>query len=73
MHGLKFFAIRPGGEDVVVEFCHSRENLSYLRGSLARRINHLRHTDPQGAVMVDFRETKIFKGKMAQAMNSLLR
>ena len=71
MYRLEFFAIGPGCEYIAAASCHSREDLSNLLGSLAGRIDHLRHADAQWAVMVDFREAKIFEGKMAQPSNRL--
>jgi hypothetical protein len=46
------------------------ENRRHLGGSFSLPENHFRHTHPQHAVMVNFRETKVFKGKMDSAFKA---
>ena len=65
LHSVKFFATCSRCQHIAAARCHSRKNLSDLFRSFAGRIDHLRHTDAQGTVVVNLREAEIFEGEMA--------
>src|SRR5215813_13185300 len=71
LYCLEFLAFRSRREHIARPECHASKNLDNLLGSLACRIDHLRHADAQRAVMVDFREAQILKRKMTQASDRL--
>ena len=50
----------------------SRENTGDLCGSFPLSKNHLRHAYAQTAMMINFRESNVFEGKMAQALHRII-
>lgn len=53
-------------------FSQPRKDLRYLRRRLPLPEPDFRDTDPQGAMMVHFGESQIFKWKMAQPLYCLV-
>jgi hypothetical protein len=54
-------------------FSEAGEDSGDLRGSLAFAEDDFRHSISQGAVMVDFGETEIFKRQMPETRDGIVR
>jgi len=68
---LRFCGAR--GQNVAFVLCQASENLPYLGGRLAFAEDNLGHALAERSVVVDFGETKVFKGKVAETSYRFVR
>jgi hypothetical protein len=66
------FFIGASRENIAAMFRQPREDSRKLCRSLALSENHFRHSGTQSAMVIDFSEAEIFKGKVAQTIYRLI-
>ena len=72
-HGGKRSLIGAGRQHIAAHRGHAKKDLSHLRGGLTGRVNDLRQSGPQAAMMVNLGEAGFFVGQLGQALHGLLR
>jgi hypothetical protein len=65
--------LAAGSEDIAFMAREPRKDFGGLRGSFAAAENNFRESGAQGAMMIELGEAEIFKRKMAQAVERLVR
>jgi hypothetical protein len=72
LYGGKLFFAGARGQDVATVLGETGKNSCHLRRRLAFSEDDLGHAIAQGAVVIDFGETEIFKRQMAQAGDGIV-
>jgi hypothetical protein len=60
-------------KNIVAVFGKTFENTGYLRRRFSLAEYDLRHSDSQSSMMIHFGEAQVLEGKVAQALNGIIR